>query len=147
MSALVDEIRAKRGNPDDPFDQGAARSEFAKGAKRRGKATAEKSNAAYQAGRREERTRAKTTRPKAAARPAPKKRRASRPMKRATRQIVAPLEKQYTSGLKVLGLTLGVVALYLVLENAGAASGALNGFARGLEWLRAPDRSIPYGPR
>lgn len=65
----------------------------------------------------------------------------------AARQLRAPLQAQAVSGLRTVGLMLAVSALYLGLENADHVAGALGSVSRGLVWLRAPDRSVPYGPR
>jgi sRNA-binding protein len=139
----------------DDDDQAAAARDYGRQLKRRGKAevsehaeSEERERKAHQEGRKAGRTEAKAKkRTTSSKKRPPARRRSSRPTARAARQLRAPLDRQMTSGLKVLGLTLGVTALYLVLENAGAAAGALTGLSRGLEWLRAPDRPIPYGPR
>ena len=73
-------------------------------------------------------------------------RRAPRPVRRAAAQVAQPISDQTTSALRTFGMSLLVVALYLVLTNAGAFEGALGGLARGLEWLQRPDRSIAYSP-
>jgi hypothetical protein len=146
-SSLVDEIRARKDREEEARDFRALK----RSAKRRNDADNDAAKHGYEAGREEERRRQSEKRHPSSSsskRPAAKKRRRTpRPVRNASRQIARPLERQFTSGLKVLGLTLGLVALYLVLENASAASGALNGITRGIEWFRAPDRSIPYGPR
>ncbi|MGH9042672.1 MAG: hypothetical protein ACRDZ3_20850 [Acidimicrobiia bacterium] len=94
----------------------------------------------YEAGRRDaqRQARAKTT----GRRPAAGKRRGSPAARRAARQLQAPIQAQVTSGLRILGLTLAVVALYSVLNNAGAVSGVLGGFARAVDWLGSA-RAIP----
>jgi hypothetical protein len=65
---------------------------------------------------------------------------------RAARQLQAPAEQQLASGMRVIGMTLAVTALYLVLTNAAPFAGVLGGFGRGLAWLSDPTRSIPYAP-
>ena len=67
-------------------------------------------------------------------------------LRTAARQLRAPIRRQAGSGLRVTGLTLGVVALYLALESAQGVAGFLGGLAGGLRWLQRPDRSVPYGP-
>jgi hypothetical protein len=69
-----------------------------------------------------------------------------RSYRRAARQLEAPIERQLVSGMRVIGLTVGLTALYLVLTNAGPFSGVLNGVNRAMLWLADPDRSIPYAP-
>lgn len=69
-----------------------------------------------------------------------------RSYRRAARQLQAPIEQSFASGMRVIGLTLSVVALYLVLTNAGPFAGVLGGLNRGLSWLSDPTRSIPYAP-
>lgn len=62
----------------------------------------------------------------------------ARSLRAAARQLQAPVRAQMTSGLRLVGLMLALVALYAVLTNAAAFGGALGGAARALEWLRAP---------
>lgn len=80
-------------------------------------------------------------------RPAKRRRRAPAPVRSAARQLAAPVRRQVTSGAYALGLTLAVIALYTLLENAGAVSGLLGAVTRGFQWFASPDRSIPYAPR
>lgn len=61
----------------------------------------------------------------------------------ALRTLEAPVRSQITSGMRILSMTLLIVALYAVLNSAAAFSGALGALGRGLEWLRAPDREFP----
>jgi hypothetical protein len=58
----------------------------------------------------------------------------------AARQLQAPVRAQVTSGLRVAGITLALVALYNVLTTPGpeAFSGVLGGLSRALQWLAAP---------
>jgi biopolymer transport protein ExbB/TolQ len=72
---------------------------------------------------------------------------ARRVARRSVRQVTAPARAQVTSGMRVIGLTLAVTALYLVLtteEQRPVLSPALNGLGNAFAWLAAPDRSIPY---
>lgn len=137
-AGILEELR-RRPDPDDPFDQEAGRSEYRRAAARKDRSDRSAAELGRRTGRDEERARARR-------RPAPGRKRSTRrpATRRAARQIARPLQRQLTSGMQLLGLTFAVVALYLVLENAGAVEGALGGVARGLEWLRRPDRSIPY---
>lgn len=73
----------------------------------------------------------------------PAKRRAPQSVRTASRQLAAPVRAQVTGGLRLTGMALGLVALYAVLTSAPAFSGVLNGIAKGLDWLAAPNRTIP----
>lgn len=75
-------------------------------------------------------------------RPAP----GARSARAASRQLQAPVRAQLTSGMALLGMSLGLVALYDVLTSVEAFTGALGGLKKGLEWLAAPDRTIPKRP-
>lgn len=85
----------------------------------------------------------------AAARSRKRRKGAPRPVRKAVQQLERPVEAQIVSGLKVIGLALGVVALYHALQVAeeapDAVAGALQAPARALAWLSSPERSIPYG--
>jgi hypothetical protein len=70
----------------------------------------------------------------------------ARSYRRAAQQLRTPVERELASGMRTIGLTLVVVALYLVLQNVGPFAGALGGFSRALEWLADPTRSVPYAP-
>lgn len=105
----------------------------------------------FEEGRREERSRTKrssTSRPasgrKTSTRSSTRRRRAPATARTATRQLAQPVRAQTVSAMYAFGLTLAVVATYQVLRHASAVEGALGGLARGLEWLSAPDKSIPY---
>jgi anti-sigma factor RsiW len=112
--------------------------------------------AGYRARLEEDRKRRERTDKKPAAKKPPAKKPASskrRPAgrrsgtRRMVRQVTQPARAQVFSGMRVVGMTLAVSALYLVLtteEQRPTISPALNGFAGALRWLAAPDRSIPY---
>lgn len=137
-ASVLEELR-RRPDPDDPFDQTAGRREYRRAASRKDRSDRSAAELGRRTGRDEERARSRK-RPSAG-----RKRSTRRPStRRAARQMARPLQRQVSSGMQVLGLTFAVLALYLVLENAGHVEGALGGLARGLEWLRRPDRSIPY---
>jgi len=78
---------------------------------------------------------------KAAKKPA--QRRPPQSLRTARRQLASPVRAQLTGGFQLLGMALGLVALYDILTNAPAVSGVLGGFSRGLSWLAAPDRTVP----
>jgi hypothetical protein len=87
---------------------------------------------AYKAGQRDARAR------RARRRPAP--------IRRAARQATAPARRTLRSGFQLLGLTLGLILLYQLLETAEAAPKALQGVLGApsavLRWLAAPDRTV-----
>ncbi len=141
MGAL-EEVRERNRRRDDPFDQGAARDEYGRFAKRRGRESEKASRDAYSEGRREERTR---QRERSQRRPA-SRRRAPASFRKAARQLEAPVKASMTSWARLAMLAVLVAGLYQFLEGANAVSGFLGGVARGFEWLRRPDRSIPYAP-
>ena len=97
---------------------------------------------------------AKPAKPKAAkptkASSTKRKKRAPRTVREAGRRLQAPVRDQAVSGLYVAGLSLGVVALYLLLTTAeqlpDAVKGAANGPAKALRWLSDPSTSIRYAP-
>jgi hypothetical protein len=91
---------------------------------------------AYQAG--EKAGRERTAGPKK--RPSSSRRRAPQSVRTAARQLQAPVRTQVTSGLRVAGVTLALVALYNILTTPGpeAFSGVLGGLSRALQWLAAP---------
>lgn len=66
---------------------------------------------------------------------------------RGIRQAAAPVAGSIASMTRLSVMTMGVVALYLFLENAPNVSGALGAVSRGVEWLKAPNTSIPYVPK
>lgn len=150
---LIDDIRSRRGDPDDPFDQEAARREYR--SQRRHDDERDRANvsAGYRARMAEDRERRESEKAKAQSKRRPAARRdrsrtrRSSSGRRMVRQVTAPARQQVASGMRVIGLTLAVVALYLVLtteEQRPVLSPALNGLAGALRWLAAPDRSIPY---
>lgn len=65
-------------------------------------------------------------------------------VQRGIRQAQAPVAGQVTSATKLAVTSIGVVGLYLFLENATAVNGALGSLSRGVEWLKAPNKSVPY---
>lgn len=93
---------------------------------------------AYEAGRKEGRQQAGRS-PSPKKRPSSSRRRppGARSARAAARQLEAPVRAQVTSGLKSLGLMLGIVALYNVLTPPGpqGLSGVLGGISKGLGWL------------
>lgn len=106
----------------------------------------------FDEGRREERSRTKTksgsrSRPASGRRTSTRstrRRRAPATVRTATRQLARPVRAQAASAMHAFGLTLVVVVIFQVLRHAEAVDGALGGLSRGLEWLSAPDKSIPY---
>lgn len=66
----------------------------------------------------------------------------SRSLHQAARSLQAPVRQQFTSGLRLLGMALGLAALYAVLNAAPAVSGVLGGLSKALDWLGAP-RGVP----
>ena len=62
------------------------------------------------------------------------------PARTAARQLQAPVRAQVTSGLRIVGMTLALVALYNILVGPGpdAFSGVMGGLQRALHWLSAP---------
>ncbi|MFA5711817.1 MAG: hypothetical protein WDA30_24950 [Mycolicibacterium sp.] len=106
----------------------------------------------YEDGRREGRRQAKSGRStttgrarKSAARTTGKAvGRQARRARPGARQLTNPSRAEVSSGIQLVGLTLAVIALYLVLQNATGVSGALGGLARGIAWLSSPSTSIPY---
>jgi hypothetical protein len=140
---------------DDPFDQEAARREYKRSVKAKNRAETDAARAGYEAGREEERERSKGKHPSASSggrKRSPARGHASRrtrgPVRKGTskavRQLQAPVANTVASGMRTLGLTLMVIALYQVLQNAGTFAGALGGLGRGLEWLSHPNASIPF---
>jgi hypothetical protein len=94
-------------------------------------------------GREDARSTKKPSQSKQPARRAPARRRAApgaRSARTAVRQLQAPVRAQVTSGLRIFGLTLAVVALYNILTGPGpdAFSGVLNGVSKALDWLGKP---------
>jgi hypothetical protein len=148
----LDELRARRGDPDDPFDQDAARREY----KRQAGRSDRKTRDIYDAGRREQRDRdrhkakhAKTKRPASKRRPTSRRRSSSaRDLKRGAQSLASPVRAQISSGVQFLGLSLAVAALYLVLtseEQTGAFSKALGGLQSAVRWLSDPTAAVPFG--
>lgn len=147
--------------PDTITTGGATKADVA-AMKRRARAAEDPYKAAYEAGVEEGRESARPARKRSTSTSStrtsrhPAKGRAARrgrrpharrssPARRAARQLQAPVRAQVVGGLRTVGLSLSVVGLFLFLENASAVSGFLGGVARGLEWLRSPDASIPFG--
>lgn len=98
---------------------------------------------AHAAGRKEGATQARKTGGKPAAAKRPPARRpvpGARSARTAARQLQAPIRTQVTSGMRIFGLTLAVVALYNVLSPPGPQffSGVLGGVSKALEWLSSP---------
>lgn len=64
----------------------------------------------------------------------------ARSARTAARQLQAPVRAQVTSGLRIVGMTLALVALYNILVGPGpdAFSGVMGGLQRALHWLSAP---------
>lgn len=89
---------------------------------------------AYDAGRQEGRHERAPARKKSTS---SRRRPGSRSAHTAARQLAAPVRTQLTSGLKTIGLTLAIVALYNVLTAPGpqALSGVFGGISKGLGWL------------
>ena len=98
----------------------------------------------FDAGRREGRAESRGRRAPARRRRA--RRRSPTSLRAAGRQLRAPLGRQIRSGVQLLGLTLGVIALYLFLANVDAVTGFFGGIGGAVRWLQDPDRSIPYAP-
>lgn len=67
-----------------------------------------------------------------------------RQLTRDARKLAPAAAAQIGSGMALAGMTLGLVALYLVLTNVPTFSGALGGVAKALRWLADPTTSIPY---
>lgn len=71
-------------------------------------------------------------------------------LRQGARQLQAPLQAQVASGVKVVGFMLGLTFLYLVLTTAekpqftGKIDGLIATPKRVVDWLTAPNRSIPY---
>lgn len=63
-----------------------------------------------------------------------------------TRAVVSPLRRPAREGLRLLGITLGLVALYLVTDERStrAVTGVVDGARRALDWLFSPERGVPY---
>lgn len=159
--SVLEEMRSRRGDPADPFDQDAARREYRGQRRHEEDRDRKNTNAGYRARleeerkRREQERRQRSDKKPAAKKPASSKRRPagrgrsrrSSSTRRMVRQVAAPARAQVTSGMRVVGMTLAVSALYLVLtteEQRPTISPALNGLSGALRWLAAPDRSIPY---
>jgi hypothetical protein len=133
------ERKARRGyDPDDPFDQEAAKRDFSRDRHRRAKQEGQSHREAYQEGVKEGRQR---SRPKGAKRPP-----ARRPLRSQARRVAAPAAQQVTSGMHFVILSLLVAALYLVLTTEAetdALSGFLGGLSKAVRWLADPSKSIP----
>lgn len=86
--------------------------------------------------------------PRHASRPAARRSSVPAVASRVADQVAVPTASAAgaSSGIQVLGLTLGVVALYLFLSNAGYVTGFLGGISKALNWLASPTATIPYGP-
>lgn len=145
--SYADELRARRGDPGDPFDQDAARREWGQQTRRRARREDESARRIYQEGVRQGRERSKRQHPSSKS---PKsstssrsRRRAPASVRRGARQLVNPIRSQLASGTYTLGLVLAVIALYWLLENAGAIGGLLGGLAKALDWVASPARTIP----
>lgn len=144
---VLEEIRKRRAAEDDPTDQAGAARDFARESKRRGQAQDRRLRDVYDEGRRQERQRARqasSRRRPTTGRKSSTRRRPPASVRTASRQLAAPVRAQTVSAVRSLGLVLSVVVLYQVLRHAAAVEGALGGASRALEWLSAPDRSIPY---
>jgi Flp pilus assembly protein TadB len=150
----LDELRARRGDPDDPFDQDAARREYKRDLRRSDRKKNDEARDIYNAGRREERDRhkakhAKTKRPANKRRPTSRRRSSSaRDLKRGAQSLASPVRAQISSGVQFLGLSMAVAALYLVLtseEQTGAFSKALGGLQSAVRWLSDPTAAVPFG--
>lgn len=142
MSGLVEEIRARRGDPDDPFDQAAARRDYVRGMRKADRARARELDDVYRQGNREGRDSARRRRSSPAAKTA--RRTVRRARRQTVRPVVAPLAAQAGQGFRFLGLSLATVVLYVVLQNAGYVEGFLGGLSKGLRWLADPNASIRY---
>jgi len=97
----------------------------------------------YEAGRKEGAGGAGKKKPSSSSKGSGGRRKATpgaRSARTAVRQLQAPVRAQVTSGLRILGITLAIVALYNVLTAPGpqAISGVLGGFTRALHWLSSP---------
>lgn len=64
----------------------------------------------------------------------------ARSTRSAVRQLQAPVREQVTSGIRIVGVSLALVALYNILVPPGpeAFTGVLRGASRALTWLSAP---------
>jgi hypothetical protein len=98
----------------------------------------------YEEGRKQGRQESKSKSGKSGHRPSSSRRKRRVPgavsARTAARQLQAPVRAQVTSGLRIAGVTLALVALYNVLTTPGpeAFSGVLNGLSRALTWLSMP---------
>jgi hypothetical protein len=151
----LDELRARRGDPDDPFDQDAARREYKRAAGRRDRERNQHDREVYEQGKGDERKRAEH-KPNRQRRPAHSKRRpaarrrssSARDLKRGAQSLASPVTAQISSGVQFLGLSMAVAALYLVLtseEQTGAFSKALGGLQSAVRWLSDPTAAVPFG--
>jgi hypothetical protein len=150
---LVDEVRARREQQENEREDAWAHRQY----KKRVQADNEQQRQLYDEGRKEgadeERRRADRKSPggrrsqspranhsrRSRGRTAPRRRQPT--PREVAQQVVQP---HIASGTRVLGLTLLVLALYLVLESAPAVTGVLGGVNKVLEWLRSPAATIPY---
>lgn len=145
--STIDEIRQRRRerlgyDPDDPFDQEAARREH-RGQQRRHDAE-DRANvtAGHKAGVEEERERQQRSKRRPAGRDTSRRRRTTTrrrgPARRVARQVVRPLRSQVSGFTQTFGMVIAVIALYQLLTAAPQVSGALDLITRGFRWLADP---------
>lgn len=71
---------------------------------------------------------------------------AARGYRKAARELRPVVAGQARTGTQIAAMTLAVIALYLVVENAGPFAGFIGSIGKGLNWLADPSKSIAYGP-
>lgn len=120
---------ARKGDQllDDVYRQGIADGKAEAGTKRRRSSTSTSS--------RKRRSSSRRRRP-----------RVNRSIRKGAASVAGPAAADIRSGMQLLGAVFGLLLLYLLLTNTTAATGALAGLRRGVEWLASPSSSIPYRP-
>lgn len=85
---------------------------------------------------------------KPAAKKAPAKKRSgrARPVARARRQIMAPIQTEFVSGIKVLAYMAGLAFGYNLMVNAKTTATAIDKLTGAVGWLDST-RPIPYKPK
>jgi hypothetical protein len=72
----------------------------------------------------------------------------TKPVKAGVQQAIAevqrPVQQSVRSGVSLLILTLGIIALYQFLTNAETVNSGIQGLQKGLAWLVDPSKSIGY---
>lgn len=67
----------------------------------------------------------------------------NRSMGRQARRLARPVRRELASGMRVAAVSLGLVVLFLVLNNARTAADAIDSVRAAIDWLLDPERGVP----